>query len=77
MAYAYLGATTLIYQDYLDDATGKMLVAEPGGTYSMSAITNAPVPPSDGRWAAVQPPPPASPPAPPVPPAPAPTGGDE
>jgi len=76
----------MYYQDYRDVSTGRMLIAEPGESYSMLAIDlNHPVPPTDGRWAGA---PPQPPPPPFVPatqlaqpvtapaPAPAPQGGD-
>jgi hypothetical protein len=86
--YAYTGGETLYYQQYLDDDTGKMLIAVPGGSYSMSPVDGlgyAPVPPGDGRWqgAALPPPPEPVPPAVQLPqpvtapaPAPAPEGGE-
>lgn len=88
VSYAYTGGVVMYYQDYLDVATGKMLVAEPGGSYVMVATDPArPVPPTDGRWAGappVPPPPPfvaatqlAQPVTAPAPaPAPAPQGGE-
>jgi hypothetical protein len=84
-SYTYLGHQELWYQAYLDDATGHMLIAVPGGgPYSMSPVENGlTVPPPDGRWAATVPPvPPVAVPAPvPVPqpapaPEPAPEGGE-
>ena len=67
--YAYTGGTEMYYQQYMDNATGKMLVAQPGGVYDMFACdtgpadddgvpTALPVPPMDGRWAGAPPPPP-------------------
>ena len=82
MAYAYLGGDTFVYRSYLDDDTGKVLIASPGGTYSMTPVDgNWSVPPNDGRWAepaAADPPPVWSQPVPaPAPaPEPAPEGGD-
>lgn len=84
MPYTYLGGQVLMYQAYTDDATGRMLLAEPehDGPYSMTPVdAGLPLPPSDGRWAEA-----ASPPAVPAPdpspapepepaPAPAPEGG--
>ena len=79
-AYPYLGGMELWYQGYLDTATGKMLIAQPGGTYSMFPVDpGLPVPPSDGRWGAPAVPPavvPVSVPAPAPAPAPAPQGGE-
>lgn len=73
--YDYLGPNTLGYADYRDLATGRMLVASPGGSYGMEAISlTAPVPPTDGRWAQASVssgPPPEPPPVPPVPSVPA------
>jgi len=71
--YTYIGYGALGYADYIDTATDKMLMAEPGGSYGIRAVNEgAPVPPADGRWD-----PPWVPPAPPsqdssesVPPAP-------
>lgn len=67
------------YQAYLDSNTGKMLIAVPGGSFSMTPVdAGLPVPPSDGRWADIPAPPPAAKPAVSAPaPAPAPEGGDE
>jgi hypothetical protein len=49
--YSYLGLSTLGYPDFADLETGRMLVAEPGGSYGIRAIDGvAPVPPGDGRW---------------------------
>lgn len=53
--YKYLGYAVLGYPDYADagdgDRAGKMLVAEPGGSYEIRAINDgAPVPPDDDRW---------------------------
>ena len=48
--YLYLGTQENWYQDYLDDATGKMLAAQPGESYSMTGVNGGPVPPTDGRW---------------------------
>ena len=58
-AFPYLGGQAVMYQQYLDAATGKMLRAEAGGgPYSMALIDgSAVVPPNDGRWGtAVSPP---------------------
>jgi hypothetical protein len=49
--YPYLGHQEMWYQGYLDDATGKMLIALPDESYSMSPVNEGnPVPPNDGRW---------------------------
>ena len=73
--YSFVGLNTLGYPDYRDLATGRMLVADPGGSYSIAAIdAQLAVPPPDGRWQAgrgappgLPPVPPAVPPVPPVP----------
>lgn len=50
--YDFLGLSTLGYNDYRDEATGRMLVAEPGSAYAIAAIDGElTVPPPDGRWA--------------------------
>jgi hypothetical protein len=50
--FNYTGVSTLGYFSYADTGTGKMLVADPGGSYSMRAIDpGLAVPPPDGRWA--------------------------
>lgn len=77
--YSYLGGQDFYYQDYLDNATGRMLTVTAGGTYSMTAtMAGKPVPPGDGRWSPVTPPAPVLTPAPaPAPePEPAPDGGE-
>jgi hypothetical protein len=88
-SYQYLGNDTVLYQSYLDDATGKMLIAEPGGgPYSMTPVDSLgwSVPPNDGRWSeewtailakpvSAQPAPAVPAPAP-APSAPAPQGGE-
>ena len=57
--YVYTGGAGMYYQDYRDLDTGKMLVAEAGGSYAMQSIDlNRPVPPNDGRWEGAPPPPP-------------------
>jgi len=51
--YPYYGDETLDYLDYLDVATGKTLVAVPGGTYAMQVVNSRAgltVPPPDNRW---------------------------
>jgi hypothetical protein len=70
-AYQYTGQFTLGYPDYRNAHTGKMLVAEPGVSYSIAAVDGqAPVPPADGRWlASAEAPAPPPPPAVPEPPA--------
>jgi hypothetical protein len=79
VAYTYLGGQELTYPGYRDLATGAMLTAAPSvppKAYDMSPVdTGLPVPPSDGRWAEVQPPAPAPAPAPEPAPAPVPEGG--
>ena len=62
--FTYNGFDTRGYISYIDLATDRMLIAEPGESYGMrSNEENFPVPPGDGRWEAVKPAPP-SPPAP-------------
>lgn len=53
MPYAFLGVTGRSYVQYIDEATCRMLQAEPGGTYTMQPVPgagNVPVPPGDGLW---------------------------
>ena len=51
-SYDYTGLSILGYPAYADTGTGKMLVAEPGGSYGIRAIdAGLAVPPPDGRWA--------------------------
>jgi hypothetical protein len=77
-AYTFTGYATMGYPDYADLATGRMLVAQPGGSYGIRAIDGKmTVPPGDGRWAVSESfgdeyadAPPAPPPVPPVPPVP-------
>jgi hypothetical protein len=85
--YSFTGHVTTGFPDYRDTATGRMLIAEPGGSYGIEAINGAGVPPgtqwvtapegqgrgADGRWAA----PPDPPPVPPVPSVPAVNEGSE
>jgi hypothetical protein len=69
--YDYAGLSVMGYPAYADTATGRMLIAEPGGSYGIRAIDGGAVPPPDGRWKAESGAPPGSPPAPPsVPPVP-------
>jgi len=68
-AFAYLGTDTRGYVSYADTDTGRMLIADPGGTYGIRAVEEGlAVPPPDGRWASpAEPPPPvifSPPPAP-------------
>lgn len=84
--FAYLGNQTMLYQGYLDEATGRMLIAGPGNSYEMSAVDpGLPVPPGDGRWQAADDddsapvwssPPSPEPASEPAEPAPAPEGGE-
>jgi hypothetical protein len=73
--FQYLGYAETGYPSFVDEGTGRMLVAEPGGSYAMRAVEEGiAVPPADGRWAPAAPPPaPAKPPvvisSNPVPPA--------
>lgn len=59
--YPYLGDQVLTYPGYRDEATERMLTAEPGGSYAIVAADESapdadgnrlplPVPPTDGRW---------------------------
>jgi hypothetical protein len=53
MPYPFLGVTGRSYVQYLDTDTGRMLITEPGGTYTMQPVPgagNVPVPPGDGLW---------------------------
>jgi hypothetical protein len=73
-SYRFTGYGRTGYFAYRDLATGKMLIADPGGVYEMQSVTLMdPVPPGDGRWepvpAAAPPPPPVAPAPPPPPPA--------
>lgn len=62
--FTFTGQGTLGYFSYADTDTGRMLVADPGGTYGIRATEQGlVVPPPDGRWASAEAP--ASP--PPVP----------
>lgn len=79
--FTFTGYVTTGYQDYRDTATGRMLVADPGGSYGIQAIDlQLAVPPPDGKWAEPEPgdavfeeaaapwePPPSPPPVPEVP----------
>ena len=71
--YTYTGYATLGFADYVDNDTDRMLVADPGCSYSMRAVDGkAPVPPADGRWQlAMSGAPPSPPPVPEVPSVPA------
>jgi hypothetical protein len=73
-SYRFTGYGRTGYFAYRDLATGKMLIADPGGVYEMQSVTLMDaVPPGDGRWEAVPAaaalpitmPPPAPPPPPP------------
>ena len=56
MAWLYTGSGRRAYHDYLDEATGRMLEAKPGGTYEIRATWDKlPVPPADGHWQAADP----------------------
>jgi hypothetical protein len=59
--YTYTGANVAQYMQYADYATGKMLIAAPGGSYAMYAVQEGPlgtdgqptqlaIPPGDGNW---------------------------
>lgn len=57
MPWQYTGSGTRAYHDYLDEATGRMLEAKPGGTYEIRATWDKlPVPPADGHWREAEPP---------------------
>ncbi len=71
-SYVYGGTAEQIYPQYIDEATGRTLVAEPGGTYTITQVPDEvaapdggtqplrlPMPP-DGRWTATKKTPPAS-----------------
>jgi hypothetical protein len=71
-SYEFTGNVTTGFPDYRDTATGKMLVAEPHGIYSIQAINLSDAVPPGAQWA--QAPadfsggaPPGPPPVPPVP----------
>jgi hypothetical protein len=54
--FTYTGQSTLGYFSYADLDSGEMLVADPGGSYSIRAVEpGLPVPPGDGRWTAAPP----------------------
>lgn len=49
-AYTFIGYAPRIYLRYVDLATEKTLIAEPGNTYEMRPVElDMPVPP-DGAW---------------------------
>jgi hypothetical protein len=52
MAWRYTGlGQPRPYQDYVDTATGRLLVAQEGGVYEIRAVSEGlPVPPADGWW---------------------------
>lgn len=53
MPYPFLGLTGRNYVQYLDEATGRILQAQPGRDYSMQPVPGAgdvSVPPGDGLW---------------------------
>ena len=41
MPYPFLGVTGRSYVQYTDEATGRMLITEPGGTYDHAARTRS------------------------------------
>ena len=62
--YTFTGLGPLGYPQYVDSVTETMLIADTGGTYGIRTVEEGfPVPPGDGRWAAVSPPPWTPPPA--------------
>jgi hypothetical protein len=52
MSYEYIGSNpSLGYMDYVNNATGEMLLAMPGVSYDIRAVWDAlPIPPADGFW---------------------------
>jgi hypothetical protein len=52
--FRFTGDSQLLYSQYLDLATYKPLIADPGGSYDMQPVPAfdgmLPVPPADGRW---------------------------
>lgn len=56
MPYLYTGTGTRKYMDYVDTATDRMLVAEPGWQGEMRVTDpRFPVPPADGHWEEIEP----------------------
>jgi hypothetical protein len=54
-SYLYTGSGTRSYMDYVDTATDRMLVAEPGWQGEMRATWDKlPVPPADGFWEVIE-----------------------
>lgn len=69
--WQFTGDSTQVFTQYLDNATGGPLTAEPGGVYDMRPVAGLPlpVPPDTGNWVAPLGSPgpgPADPPAAPV-----------
>ena len=60
MTVLFTGHYTLTYPDYLDLRTGKVLVAEPGHSYTTAPApgqaASLPAVPGDGRWDTAAPP---------------------
>lgn len=55
MSYLYSGSAPRTYADYVDEATGRQLEAQPGTEYGIRAVWDKlPVPPADGFWATVE-----------------------
>jgi hypothetical protein len=53
--YLYTGGAPRTYADYVDNATGHQLEAQPGTQYEMRAVWDKlPVPPADGFWETVE-----------------------
>ena len=53
--FSFTGQSTLGYFSYADTDTGRMLVADPGGTYGIRATEQGlVVPPPDGRWTSAE-----------------------
>lgn len=72
--YSFTGYVTTGFPDYRDTATGRMLVAEPGGSYGIEAINLTDAVPPGALWTAAGNgssakggAPPGPPPVPPVP----------
>ena len=78
--YPFLGVTGRSYVQYTDEATGRMLITQPGGTYTMRPVPgagNVPVPPGDGLWGTGETPPEDKPAAEPPAPLSAPPGAPD
>jgi hypothetical protein len=76
-SFTFTGNVTTGFPDYRDTATGRMLVADPGGSYSIEAVNLTDAVPPGAQWVAASgddssggapPGPPPVPSVPPVPP---------